>query len=104
MPAHRLQLAHKVPGASLIVFMKAWTKVERKKRSRHSGRGWESTPQVALIQRGGIPNPPGRSDQATDSSRNGGSLIEQLARKELSRHSVSNVVNRAISHSHREPK
>lgn len=31
LPAHRLQLAHGVPGASLIVFIKAWTDAERKK-------------------------------------------------------------------------
>src|SRR5712692_9705114 len=31
LPAHRLQLAHGVAGASLIVFIKAWTEAERKK-------------------------------------------------------------------------
>jgi hypothetical protein len=31
LPAHRLQLSHKIPGASLIVFIKAWTEAERKK-------------------------------------------------------------------------
>ena len=31
LPAHRLQLALEVPGASLIVFIKAWTEAERKK-------------------------------------------------------------------------
>ena len=31
LPAHRLQLAHRVSGASLIVFIKAWTATERKK-------------------------------------------------------------------------
>src|SRR5436190_24305921 len=31
LPAHRLQLAHGVPGASLIVFIKAWTRAEGKK-------------------------------------------------------------------------
>ena len=31
LPAHRLQLAHGVPGASMIVLIKAWTKAERKK-------------------------------------------------------------------------
>jgi hypothetical protein len=31
LPAHRLQLAHGVVGASLIVFIKAWTAAERKK-------------------------------------------------------------------------
>jgi hypothetical protein len=31
LPAHRLQLAHGVAGASLIVFIKAWTKAEGKK-------------------------------------------------------------------------
>lgn len=31
LPAHRLQLAHQVPGASLIVLIKAWTEAERKK-------------------------------------------------------------------------
>ena len=31
LPAHRLQLAQGVPGASLIVFIKAWTESERKK-------------------------------------------------------------------------
>jgi hypothetical protein len=31
LPAHRLQLAHGVVGAQLIVFIKAWTEVEGKK-------------------------------------------------------------------------
>jgi hypothetical protein len=31
LPAHKLQLAHAVSGASLIVLIKAWTKAERKK-------------------------------------------------------------------------
>lgn len=31
LPAHRLRLAHGVPGASLIVFIKVWTEAERKK-------------------------------------------------------------------------
>ena len=31
LPAHRLQLAQGVSGASLIVFIKAWTEAERKK-------------------------------------------------------------------------
>jgi hypothetical protein len=31
LPAHRLQLAHGNAGASLIVFIKAWTEAERKK-------------------------------------------------------------------------
>ena len=31
MPCHRLQLAHRVPGAELIVFIKAWTEDEGKK-------------------------------------------------------------------------
>ena len=31
LPAHRLLLAHGVSGASLIVFIKAWTEAERKK-------------------------------------------------------------------------
>jgi hypothetical protein len=31
LPAHRLQLAHGVPGASLVVFIKAWTEAEGKK-------------------------------------------------------------------------
>src|SRR5947208_2401545 len=31
LPAHRLQLAHGIAGASLIVFIKAWTDAERKK-------------------------------------------------------------------------
>ena len=31
LPAHRLQLAHGVAAASLIVFIKAWTEAERKK-------------------------------------------------------------------------
>jgi hypothetical protein len=30
-PAHRLQLAHGVPGALLIDFIKAWTRAEGKK-------------------------------------------------------------------------
>ena len=31
LPAHRLQLAHRVSGAELIVFIKAWTNAEGKK-------------------------------------------------------------------------
>ena len=31
LPAHRLQLAHGVVGASLVVLIKAWTEAERKK-------------------------------------------------------------------------
>ena len=31
LPAHRLQLAHGVPGASLIAFIKAWTAAEHRK-------------------------------------------------------------------------
>ena len=31
LPAHRLQLAHTVPGASLMVLIKAWIESERKK-------------------------------------------------------------------------
>jgi hypothetical protein len=31
LPAHTLQLAHGVQGASLIVLIKAWTAAERKK-------------------------------------------------------------------------
>ncbi len=31
MPAHRLQLAHGISGAQLIVFIKAWTEGEGKK-------------------------------------------------------------------------
>jgi hypothetical protein len=31
LPAHRLQLAHGVSGAQLIVFIKAWTEGERRK-------------------------------------------------------------------------
>ena len=31
LPAHRLQLAHGVAGAFLIVFIKVWTDAERKK-------------------------------------------------------------------------
>src|SRR5205814_10473748 len=31
LPAHRLQLAHGVSGAQLIVFIKAWTEGEGKK-------------------------------------------------------------------------
>lgn len=31
LPAHRLQLAHGVSGALLIVFIKAWTKAEHRK-------------------------------------------------------------------------
>jgi hypothetical protein len=31
LPAHRLQLAHGVAGASLIVFIKVWTEAEQKK-------------------------------------------------------------------------
>ena len=31
LPAHRLQLAHHVSGAQLIVFIKAWTESEGKK-------------------------------------------------------------------------
>jgi hypothetical protein len=31
LPSHRLQLAHSVPGAKLIVFIKAWTKGEGRK-------------------------------------------------------------------------
>ena len=31
LPAHRLQLAHGVPGAQLVEFIKAWTTAERKK-------------------------------------------------------------------------
>jgi hypothetical protein len=31
LPAHRLQLAHGIAGASLIVFIKAWTTAEKKK-------------------------------------------------------------------------
>jgi hypothetical protein len=31
LPAHRLQLAHRVVGASLIVLIKAWAATERKK-------------------------------------------------------------------------
>ena len=31
LPAHRQQLAHGIPGASLIVFIKAWTEAERRK-------------------------------------------------------------------------
>ncbi len=31
LPAHRLQLAHGVPGAQLIVFIKAWTEGEGRK-------------------------------------------------------------------------
>src|SRR5437016_1731203 len=31
LPAHRLQLANGVVGASLIVFIKAWTEAEQKK-------------------------------------------------------------------------
>jgi hypothetical protein len=30
LPAHRLQLAHGIPGASMMVLIKAWTKAERK--------------------------------------------------------------------------
>jgi hypothetical protein len=31
LPAHRLQLAHKVVGANLLIFIKAWTDAEGKK-------------------------------------------------------------------------
>ena len=31
LPAHRLQLAHGVSGASIILFIKAWTIIEKKK-------------------------------------------------------------------------
>ncbi len=31
LPAHRLQLAHGVPGAQLLTFIKAWTQIEQKK-------------------------------------------------------------------------
>jgi hypothetical protein len=31
LPAHRLQLVHGVPGASLIMLIKAWTRAERSK-------------------------------------------------------------------------
>jgi hypothetical protein len=31
LPLHRLQLAHEVPGAHLLVFIKAWTEGEGKK-------------------------------------------------------------------------
>jgi hypothetical protein len=31
LPAHQLQLSHGVSGASLILFIKAWTKAEGKK-------------------------------------------------------------------------
>src|SRR5438270_1483129 len=31
LPAHRLQLAHGVVGAHLLVFIKAWTRAEDKK-------------------------------------------------------------------------
>jgi hypothetical protein len=31
LPAHRLQLAHGVSGAQLILFIKAWTEAEGKK-------------------------------------------------------------------------
>ena len=31
LPAHRLQLVHGVTGASLIVFIKAWTDAEQRK-------------------------------------------------------------------------
>ncbi len=31
LPSHRLQLAHGVSGAQLIVFIKAWTEIEGKK-------------------------------------------------------------------------
>jgi hypothetical protein len=31
LPAHRLQLAHRVQGAELIVLIKAWTASEKKK-------------------------------------------------------------------------
>jgi hypothetical protein len=31
LPCHRLQLAHRVSGAQLVVFIKAWTESEGKK-------------------------------------------------------------------------
>jgi hypothetical protein len=53
LPAHRLQVAHGVAGASLIVIIKAWTDVEQKKDQEILNEGgyrapiwpWVSTEQ-----------------------------------------------------------
>src|ERR1041384_3938930 len=44
LPAHRLQLAHGVPGASLIVLIKAWTEAEGKKDQEILQAASERTP------------------------------------------------------------
>ncbi len=45
LPAHRLQLAHGVSGAQLIVFIKAWTEGEGKKDQDILGAGANPQPR-----------------------------------------------------------
>lgn len=46
LPAHRLQLAHGVSGAQLIVFIKAWTEGEGKKDQDILGAAVNPQPPV----------------------------------------------------------
>jgi hypothetical protein len=45
LPSHRLQLAHGVSGAQLLVFIKAWTEVEGKKDQDILGAGESPQPR-----------------------------------------------------------
>jgi hypothetical protein len=45
LPAHRLQLTHRVAGAQLIVFIKAWTEGEGKKDQEILGAALNPQPR-----------------------------------------------------------
>ena len=45
LPAHRLQLAHGVSAADLVVFIKAWTQEEGKKDQEILGAGTDPEPR-----------------------------------------------------------
>jgi hypothetical protein len=50
LPAHRLQLAHGVPAAHLITFIKAWTEAEGKKDQDILAVAAKPATPLALVQ------------------------------------------------------
>ena len=61
LPAHRLQLAHGVAGAQLIVFIKAWTEAKARKIKNCCRRGQPAT-SLALVHDRRLRRPSGRSE------------------------------------------
>jgi len=68
LPAHRLQLAHGISGAQLIVFIKAWTESEGKKDQDILDAAAKPQPRWPLVHNRGLRRPICRSQPVADSA------------------------------------